>query len=96
MPSGGRVGVADVGDGCAEEEVVGASELNDDFAQDVSEYKTFAEYRAAIVKELEERRDQQAEVGLENELVQKAVDAADCDIPEAMVALLTCTSVGAI
>ncbi len=60
-------------------------ELNDDFAQDVSEYKTFAEYRAAIVKELEERRDQQAEVGLENELVQKAVDAADCDIPEAMV-----------
>ncbi len=60
-------------------------ELDDDFAQDVSEHKTFADYRAAIVKELEERRDQQAEVNLENELVQKAVDAADCDIPDAMV-----------
>lgn len=60
-------------------------ELDDDFAQDVSEHKTFAEYRDAIVKELEERRDKQAEVSLENELVQKAVDAADCDIPDAMV-----------
>lgn len=60
-------------------------ELDDDFAQDVSEYKTFKEYRDAIVRELEERRDKQAENNLENELVQKAVDAADCDIPDAMV-----------
>lgn len=60
-------------------------ELDDDFAQDVSEHKTFADYRAAIVKELEERRDLQAENHLEDSLVQQAVDAADCDIPEAMV-----------
>lgn len=60
-------------------------ELDDDFAQDVSEYKTFKEYREAIVKELEERRDKQAESGLENELIQKAVDAADGDIPPAMI-----------
>lgn len=60
-------------------------ELDDDFAQDVSEHKTFEDYRAAIVKELEERRDQQAENSLENELIQKAVDAADGDIPPAMI-----------
>ncbi len=60
-------------------------EMDDDFAQDVSEHKTFEDYRAAIVKELEENRDRQAEVALENELIQKAVDAADCDIPKAMV-----------
>lgn len=62
-----------------------APELDDDFAQDVSEHKTFEEYRAALVKELEERRDEQAESGLESELIQKAVDAADGDIPEAMI-----------
>ncbi|NLE68635.1 MAG: trigger factor [Clostridiales bacterium] len=62
-----------------------APELDDDFAQDVSEHKTFEEYRAALVKELEERRDKQAESGLENELIQQAVDAADGDIPEAMI-----------
>ena len=62
-----------------------APEMDDEFAQDVSEHKTFEEYRAALVKELEERRDKEAESGLENELIQKAVDAADCDIPEAMI-----------
>jgi len=59
--------------------------LDDDFAQDVSEHKTFANYRAAVVRELEEHRDRQAENHLEDSLVQQAVDAADCDIPEAMV-----------
>lgn len=60
-------------------------ELDDEFAQDVSEFKTFEEYRAAIQKELEEARDKQADVQLEDSLVQQAVDAADCDIPEAMI-----------
>ena len=60
-------------------------ELDDDFAKDVSEYQTFAEYRAAIVKELEDQRNQKAETNLENELIQMAVDAADCDIPNAMI-----------
>ncbi len=60
-------------------------ELNDDFAQDVSEFGTFAEYRDSIEKELTQQRDKSAEVQLENELVQQAVDGADCDIPEAMI-----------
>lgn len=60
-------------------------EMDDEFARDVSEHQTYEEYHAAIVKELEERRDKNAETAVENELVQKAVDAADCDIPRAMV-----------
>lgn len=60
-------------------------ELDDEFAADVSAYTTFAEYRESIVKELTEQRDQQSETALENELLQQAVDQADCDIPDAMI-----------
>lgn len=60
-------------------------ELDDEFAADVSPYTTFAEYRESIVKELTEQRDRNAETMLENDLVQQAVDQADCNIPEAMI-----------
>lgn len=60
-------------------------ELDDDFAADVSEYKSFKEYRKAIEKELTEQVAKHAEAHLENDLVQQAVDASDCDIPDAMV-----------
>ena len=59
--------------------------LDDDFAADVSEYDTFDEYKQNIVKELTERAQKNADVQLENELVQQAVDASDCDIPDAMI-----------
>ena len=59
--------------------------LDDDFAADVSDYATFDEYKAAIVKELNDNAQKNADVQLENELVQQAVDAADCDIPDAMI-----------
>ena len=60
-------------------------ELDDDFAADVSDKNTFAEYKEAIVAELNEKAQKNAGIQLENNLVQQAVDAADCDIPEAMV-----------
>ena len=60
-------------------------ELDDDFAADVSEFDTFAAYKESIIKELTERAEKNADVRLENELVQQAVDAADCDIPDAMI-----------
>ncbi len=60
-------------------------ELDDEFAADVSEHNTFAAYREAIVRELEELRDRQAEAKLENSLIMQAVDAADCDIPGVMI-----------
>ena len=59
--------------------------LDDDFAADVSEFETFAAYKENIVKELNDQAQKNADVQLENELVQQAVDAADCDIPQAMI-----------
>ncbi len=60
-------------------------ELDDDFAADVSDKNTFAEYKESIVNELKEKAEKNAAIQLENNLVQQAVDAADCDIPEAMI-----------
>ncbi len=60
-------------------------ELDDEFAKDVSSFETFAAYREDIVRQLTEARDKNAEVQLENELIQQAVDQADCDIPQAMI-----------
>jgi trigger factor len=59
--------------------------LDDDFAADVSEFNTFDEYKASIVKELNDRARKNADTQLENSLVQQAVDASDCDIPAAMI-----------
>ncbi len=60
-------------------------ELDDDFAADVSEFSTFAEYKESVVKELADRAEKNADTEMENNLVQQAVDAADCDIPAAMI-----------
>ena len=60
-------------------------ELDDDFAADVSEFDTFAAYRQNIVDTLEKNAADRAESELEDTLVQKVVDAADCDIPNAMI-----------
>ena len=60
-------------------------ELDDDFAADVSEFDTFEAYKANIVADLEKNAADRAEANLEYSLVQKVVDAADCDIPDAMI-----------
>lgn len=60
-------------------------EMNDDFAADVSDFDTFDAYKAAIVKELEDAADKNSDIQMENDLVQAAVDASDCDIPNQMI-----------
>lgn len=60
-------------------------ELDDDFAADVSEEETFEAYKAAIVKELNERADKNYDIAVENALVEKAVENAETDIPDAMI-----------
>ena len=60
-------------------------ELDDDFAADVSDFTTFAEYRESIVKELNDRAARNNEVSVENALVEKAVENATIDVPEAMI-----------
>lgn len=60
-------------------------ELDDDFAADVSDYDTFAEYKDAIVKELTDRVEKNNDVAVENALVEKAVENATIDVPHAMI-----------
>ena len=60
-------------------------ELNDDFAADHTEFETIAEFREDLAKKIRERKEQSAKTQKENEAVQKAVDAAEIDIPEAMI-----------
>ncbi len=60
-------------------------ELDDDFAKDVAGLDTFDAYKDSIRKELEDQAARSADNETENQLVQQAVDASDCDIPDAMV-----------
>ena len=60
-------------------------ELDDDFAADISEFDTFAEYKESIVKELTEQINKSNGIAAENALVEKAVENAEMDVPEAMI-----------
>ena len=60
-------------------------ELDDDFAADISEFSTFAEYKESIVKELTEQINKSNEIAAENALVEKAVENAELDVPQAMI-----------
>ena len=60
-------------------------ELDDDFAQDVSEFDTFAEYREDVKKNLAEKKEKEALRAKEDAAVEKAVENASMEIPDAMV-----------
>ena len=60
-------------------------ELDDDFAADISEFNTFAEYKDSIVKDLTEKVNKSNEIAAENALVDKAVENAQMDVPQAMI-----------
>jgi len=60
-------------------------ELNDDFAQDVSEFDTLDEYKENIRATIKENKEKQAKTAKENELVEKVVEGASMDIPEPMI-----------
>ncbi|MCI6005526.1 MAG: trigger factor [Blautia sp.] len=60
-------------------------ELDDDFAQDVSEFDTLAEYREDVKKNLTERNEKEAARAKEDAAVEKAVENAQMEIPDAMV-----------
>lgn len=60
-------------------------DLDDDFAQDVSEFDTMAEYRADIEKKIVERKENAAKTAKEDEAVDRAVENAQMEIPDAMI-----------
>lgn len=60
-------------------------ELDDDFAQDVSEFDTLDEYKADIRKNLEEKKVQEAEADKESKVIEAIVKDSEMDIPEKMI-----------
>ena len=61
--------------------------LDDDFAKDVSEFDTLADYKADIRKNLTEKKKEEAKREKEAKAVAKAVENASMDIPEGMIKL---------
>ena len=60
-------------------------EIDDEFASEVSEFYTIEEYKKEIADKLRERAEADAKRKKEDEAVQKAVENAQMEIPEAMV-----------
>ena len=60
-------------------------ELNDEFAQDVSEFETLEEYKADVRKRLEVQKEDEAKRTKEDEAIQKIIDKSEMEIPEAMI-----------
>ena len=60
-------------------------ELDDEFAKDVSEFDTLEEYKKDIREKLEKNAKDREKIDFENKVIEKVVDNAEVDIPEAMI-----------
>jgi trigger factor len=60
-------------------------ELDDDFAQDVSEFDTLNEYKENIKATIKENKEKELKTAKENEVIEKIIEGAVMDIPEPMV-----------
>jgi len=60
-------------------------ELDDEFAQDVSEFDTLDEYKADIKEKFLKTRQQDVDETFENLLIEQIVDSMEADVPEAMI-----------
>lgn len=60
-------------------------ELDDEFAQDVSEFDTLEEYKADLEKTIRERKEKDAERAKEDAVVAKIIENSQMEIPDAMI-----------
>ncbi len=60
-------------------------ELDDDFAQDVSEFDTLADYKEDIKKHILEGKEKDAKREKEDAIVEKIIENATMEIPDAMI-----------
>ncbi len=64
-------------------------ELDDEFAKDVSEFDTLAEYKADIKAKMTKRNEDKAEAEMENALAEALIEKLVAEIPEPMFAAET-------
>lgn len=60
-------------------------ELDDDFAQDVSEFDTLEEYKADVKKTLLENKEKQIKTDIENKAIEMIIEDSKMNIPEEMI-----------
>lgn len=60
-------------------------ELDDEFAMDVSEFETLDEFKQDLEKTLKSRKEREARIHQEQELIKQASENASVDVPEVMV-----------
>ncbi|MBO5909987.1 MAG: trigger factor [Clostridia bacterium] len=60
-------------------------ELNEEFVQNSSEFDTVEEYRNSIRERLIKQADEQAEIELDNRILDTIVDSTNINLPESMV-----------
>src|ERR1700744_148568 len=60
-------------------------EINDDFAQDLGDFRTLDELRDALRKSITAQREMEAQRDAKDKLVDKLVDANDFPVPEKFV-----------
>ena len=60
-------------------------DADDEFASEVSEFETLAEYKEDIKKKLTEKKEKEARAKKEAQAIEKAVENATMEIPDAMI-----------
>lgn len=60
-------------------------ELDDEFASEVSEYETVDEYKESVKKQLTETKEKNAKDQKEKAAIEAVIEAAEMDIPQAMI-----------
>lgn len=60
-------------------------ELNDEFAKDVSEFDTLAEYKKSIKNKILKFKEEQADIELENNIIDKIASLSKVKIPDVMI-----------
>lgn len=64
-------------------------ELDDDFAQDVSDFDTLDEYKADVEKKILENKENQIKREQEDQIIEKIIENAQMEIPQQMIATQT-------
>lgn len=59
-------------------------ELDDEFAKDVSEFDTLDEIKEDLKKQIAEKKEKDAKIDLENQLLEQVVENMEVEIPECM------------
>ena len=62
-----------------------APEVDDEFAKDVSEFETLADFRADLGAKLQTRKEAQAKSDFENAVIEQLIEGMECEIPDGMI-----------